>query len=141
MHLAVRLQMSVARSRLPVTVSGTGTESVSGFRFPATVSSSVTGTVTVSGTVSVTIGTASACLLRMGEYELAACPACASQASCLVADREQLKQELEELWRFHLRRRRESVPARQLYDRAFFTLDPPLQLVQCKECGTLYRNP
>ena len=77
----------------------------------------------------------------MAEYVLAACPACASQAARLVADRNQLKQELEELWRFHLRRRKPTVPTRQLYDRAFFTLEPPLQLVQCSQCGTLYRNP
>ena len=78
---------------------------------------------------------------RMGEYVLASCPACASQAARVVADREQLKLELEELWRFHLRRRKKTVPTQQLYDRAFFTLDPPLQLVQCSQCGTLYRNP
>ncbi|MEX2283272.1 MAG: class I SAM-dependent methyltransferase [Gemmatimonadota bacterium] len=77
----------------------------------------------------------------MKTYELAACPACSSQASRLVADGDALKDEIEELWQFHLLRRKHGVPARHLYDRAFFTLDPPLQLVACTECGTLYRNP
>ncbi len=74
-------------------------------------------------------------------YELAACPACGGESARLIADREALAAELEELWQFHLSRRRENVPTGQLYDRAFFTLDPPLQLVACNECGTLYRNP
>src|SRR5688572_22798462 len=74
-------------------------------------------------------------------YELATCPACASQSARLVVAGDALKDELEELWRFHLLRRKRDVPALQLYDRAFFTLDPPLQLVACTECGTLYRNP
>jgi SAM-dependent methyltransferase len=77
----------------------------------------------------------------MKSYELAACPACASQSARLVVAGDALKDELEELWQFHLLRRKEGVPARHLYDRAFFTLDPPLQLVECTECGTLYRNP
>jgi SAM-dependent methyltransferase len=74
-------------------------------------------------------------------YELATCPVCASARSRVIADAEQLKAQQEDLWRFQLRRRVASVPPEQLYDRAFFTQAPPLQLVECDECGTLYRNP
>jgi 2-polyprenyl-3-methyl-5-hydroxy-6-metoxy-1,4-benzoquinol methylase len=74
-------------------------------------------------------------------YRVLACPACASTSARLVADADALKAELEDLWQFQLSRRRAGVPTRKLYDRAFFTLTPPLQLVACTECGTLYRNP
>jgi hypothetical protein len=74
-------------------------------------------------------------------YQIAGCPACGCEAAELVADWELLKSELEDLWQFHLNRRRPGVPVGQLYDRAYYTQAPPLQLVECEGCGTLYRNP
>lgn len=77
----------------------------------------------------------------MATYELGACPACAEQGHRVLADREAIKTELEVLWRFHLRRQRSDVPTEHLQDRTFFSQDPPLQLVECAGCQTVYRNP
>jgi SAM-dependent methyltransferase len=77
----------------------------------------------------------------MARYEIAACPVCRSNASGVVADQGAIKAELEWLWQFHLRRLRKGAPLDQLFDRAFFSQDPPLQVVQCHECGTVFRNP
>src|SRR5687768_1450186 len=77
----------------------------------------------------------------MTSYELGACPACGSVQQTLIATQDDLKAEVEHLWRFQLRRRHRDVPPDQLYDRAFFSQDPPLQLVACDDCGTVFRNP
>ena len=77
----------------------------------------------------------------MSSYELAACPACAATQAQVIATADDLRAEQEDLWRFQLRRRRTDVPPAQLYDRAFFSQDPALQIVQCEGCGTVYRNP
>ena len=58
-----------------------------------------------------------------------------------LADREQIERELEWLWEFHLRRLKPGAPVDQLFDRAIFSLQPPLNVVECVVCGTVYRNP
>lgn len=74
-------------------------------------------------------------------YEIAECPACGSTHAVTIRDHDQLRDEFEALWQFHLARLRAGVPVARLFDRAFFTQAPPLQLVECVMCGTLYRNP
>ena len=74
-------------------------------------------------------------------YEIAVCPACSAADHEVIADQDELKSQQEDLWRFQLRRRTSTVPPEQLYDRAFFTQSPPLQVVRCVVCGTVYRNP
>lgn len=77
----------------------------------------------------------------MTRYEQGPCPACSSAASTLVADRDDIRMEMEDLWAFHSRRLRTGVPIDRLRDRVAFSQDPPLRLVRCSSCGLLYRNP
>jgi SAM-dependent methyltransferase len=77
----------------------------------------------------------------MTTYELAGCPVCRSRSSTTIADREQIRRELESLWQFHLRRLETGAPIAQLFDRAIFSQPTPLQVVQCSDCGTVFRNP
>lgn len=74
-------------------------------------------------------------------YEISACPACGSEHHDFVAGGEQLRAEVEQLWAFHLCRLRPGVPVRGLFDRVVFSQDPPLQLVRCRACGLVFRNP
>lgn len=74
-------------------------------------------------------------------YEIARCPICGEGEDEKVAGREDLRQEVEALWEFHLRRLRPGTPRRFLTDRVVFSLHPPLRLGRCRACGTLYRNP
>ncbi len=80
-------------------------------------------------------------LRDMTTYQLGGCPACHSQQQRPIADREQIKHELEALWQFHLRRLATGAPVDQLFDRAIFSQQPPLNVVACRNCGTVYRNP
>ena len=77
----------------------------------------------------------------MQTYELGQCPACGEGDHRVLADASQVKAELEVLWRFHLTRQKTGVPTEHLHDRTFFTQDPPLLLVECTRCATVYRNP
>jgi 2-polyprenyl-3-methyl-5-hydroxy-6-metoxy-1,4-benzoquinol methylase len=77
----------------------------------------------------------------MPTYEIAACPACRSSTFHTIADREEIKEELEALWQFHVRRMKTGAPIDQFFDRAIFSQAPPLQVVQCDACGTVFRNP
>jgi 2-polyprenyl-3-methyl-5-hydroxy-6-metoxy-1,4-benzoquinol methylase len=77
----------------------------------------------------------------MTSYEIAVCPVCRSEQSRVIADQDAIKAELEWLWQFHLRRLSKGAPIDQLFDRAFFSQQPPLQVVQCVACGTVFRNP
>ena len=74
-------------------------------------------------------------------YEIAGCPACLEQRHAVLAGEDQLKRELESLWQFHLRRLKAGAPIAQLFDRTIFSQRPPLQLVNCVQCGTVFRNP
>jgi SAM-dependent methyltransferase len=77
----------------------------------------------------------------MPTYELASCPVCRSRNNQTIANREQIERELEALWQFHLRRLTTGAPVDQLFDRAIFSQQPPLQVMQCRACGTVFRNP
>ncbi len=59
----------------------------------------------------------------------------------MLANRDEIRRELEALWQFHLRRLKTGAPIEQLFDRAIFSQDPPLQVVQCEVCGLVFRNP
>jgi SAM-dependent methyltransferase len=48
---------------------------------------------------------------------------------------------MEELWAFHTRRLRDDTPPDRLTDRVSFSQSPPLRVVQCTRCETIYRNP
>lgn len=74
-------------------------------------------------------------------YELTACPICFSRDARVLARREDVREEVEELWEFHTRRLRGDTPAARLTDRVAFSHPPPLRVVQCAECGLVYRNP
>ena len=77
----------------------------------------------------------------MTTYEIAPCPVCRGQNLHTLADRAQLERELEWLWQFHLRRMHQGAPIHQFFDRAIFSQRLPLHLVQCRECGTVFRSP
>lgn len=74
-------------------------------------------------------------------YEISGCPLCASTDARTVADGDEVRAELEDLWTFHTRRLRGETPATQLHDRVAFSQSPPLRVAECRACGLLYRNP
>jgi len=74
-------------------------------------------------------------------YELARCPVCNAADSHEIAASEDLRDEIEALWAFHTRRLRDDTPPDRLTDRVMFSQAPPLRLVQCTRCDTVYRNP
>jgi SAM-dependent methyltransferase len=59
----------------------------------------------------------------------------------VIATDEDMRREVEALWAFHTRRLRPDTPPEQLTDRIAFSQHPPLRVVQCDECGLVYRNP
>jgi 2-polyprenyl-3-methyl-5-hydroxy-6-metoxy-1,4-benzoquinol methylase len=77
----------------------------------------------------------------MPNYELSPCPACAGQRAHEVAGAGDVTREVEELWAFHLRRLRPDTPPARLADRVAFSQRPPIRVVQCSECGLVYRDP
>ena len=77
----------------------------------------------------------------MPSYELTACPVCGADGATAIADGDDIRAEMEELWEFHTSRLRPDTPAPRLVDRVAFSQRPPLHLVQCAECGLVYRNP
>ncbi len=74
-------------------------------------------------------------------YELARCVVCGHTDADVVAERDELRQEVESLWEYHERRLRPETPPEHLMDRVAFSQQPPLRLVRCRECGLVYRNP
>jgi 2-polyprenyl-3-methyl-5-hydroxy-6-metoxy-1,4-benzoquinol methylase len=66
---------------------------------------------------------------------------CDATTFSVIADQEVMRSETETLWEFHERRLRGSVPPKYLLDRVVFSQHPPVQLVQCKQCTHVYRNP
>ena len=74
-------------------------------------------------------------------YELARCPVCNGADSREVAGSDDVRDEMEALWAFHTRRLRDDTPPERLTDRVAFSQAPPLRLVQCARCETVYRNP
>jgi SAM-dependent methyltransferase len=59
----------------------------------------------------------------------------------VVAEQDDMRAEVELLWGFHEHRLRPRTPADRLMDRVAFSEHPPLRLVQCNDCGLIYRNP
>lgn len=74
-------------------------------------------------------------------YELGRCPVCNGADSAEVAGADDVRDEMEALWAFHTRRLRSDTPADRLTDRVAFSQAPPLRLVQCARCETVFRNP
>jgi SAM-dependent methyltransferase len=77
----------------------------------------------------------------MTSYEMAACPACGATDSTEVANADDVRDELEQLWAFHTRRIHGATPPGRLHDRVAFSQDPPLRIAACVQCGLLFRNP
>ena len=66
---------------------------------------------------------------------------CGHADATIIAERDDLRAEVEWLWAYHRRRLRPETPSEHLTDRVTFSERPPLRLVRCRECGLLYRNP
>jgi SAM-dependent methyltransferase len=73
--------------------------------------------------------------------EVTPCPVCASDDAAEIADAGAVKSEIEALWEFHARRLDPRTPVAQLTDRVAFSQRPPVRVVQCRDCGLVYRNP
>jgi SAM-dependent methyltransferase len=74
-------------------------------------------------------------------YELARCPVCNAADSHEIAGADDIREVMEALWAFHTRRLRDDTPPDRLTDRIAFSQAPPIRLVQCARCETVYRNP
>jgi SAM-dependent methyltransferase len=74
-------------------------------------------------------------------YELVACIVCGRKDAEVVAERDDIREEVEWLWEYHQRRLRPEIPPEHLMDRVAFSERPPLRLVRCPDCGLVYRNP
>jgi SAM-dependent methyltransferase len=74
-------------------------------------------------------------------YEPARCVVCGHADAALVADADAIRAEHETLWSYHEKRLQPSVPPSRLIDRVAFSEPPAFRLVQCVECGLVYRNP
>ncbi len=74
-------------------------------------------------------------------YELARCAVCGSANARELASAEEMHAEVETLWAFHTRRLHPNIPPSHLMDRVAFSQHAPLRVVQCVECGLVYRNP
>jgi SAM-dependent methyltransferase len=59
----------------------------------------------------------------------------------VIAGEDDIRREVEALWAFHEPRLRAGTPPRMLMDRVAFSEHPPLQIVRCRGCGLVYRNP
>jgi SAM-dependent methyltransferase len=76
-----------------------------------------------------------------GSYELTRCIVCESADTSDVASSEDLRDESELLWQFHMRRLKPQTPPERLVDRVAFSQAPAWRLVRCDACGLVYRNP
>jgi SAM-dependent methyltransferase len=74
-------------------------------------------------------------------YQILPCPACGADAATTVADGDQIRDEVEQLWAFHTRRLRGDTPPERLQDRVAFSQAPPLRIARCDTCSLLYRSP
>ena len=74
-------------------------------------------------------------------YELTGCIVCGSRAPRELAGADAIRAEVEQLWAFHSRRLVRAVPTEHLMDRVAFSQHAPLRVVQCEQCGLVYRNP
>lgn len=74
-------------------------------------------------------------------YELSHCIVCGHADADVVATSDDLRDEVEWLWEYHQQRLKPGTPPDHLIDRVAFSQAPALQLVRCRECGLVYRNP
>lgn len=74
-------------------------------------------------------------------YEPAHCVVCGHADAALLADVDAIRVELETLWSYHEKRLRPSIPPDRLMDRVAFSEPPAFRIVQCVQCGLVYRNP
>jgi SAM-dependent methyltransferase len=74
-------------------------------------------------------------------YELARCIICESAETTELAGPEQVREEAEALWQFHMRRLSPHTPPERLVDRVAFSQPRAWRVVQCSTCGFVYRNP
>jgi len=74
-------------------------------------------------------------------YEPARCVVCGHTDADLIADQDDIRAEVEALWEFHQSRLKPETPPERLLDRVAFSQHPPVAVVQCRECGLVYRNP
>jgi len=74
-------------------------------------------------------------------YQLAPCVVCGHSDADVVADEESMRHEVQALWAYHEKRLKPGTPPERLMDRVAFSEHPPFRLVQCRECGLVYRNP
>jgi len=74
-------------------------------------------------------------------YEPAHCIVCGHSNADVIAERDDLRAELEELWGYSEKRLMPATPPERLKDRLVFSERLPLRLVRCRECGLVYRNP
>jgi SAM-dependent methyltransferase len=88
-----------------------------------------------------TRGAFTTAMSRAPALELTACPVCGGSDSEELATAEAIRDEVETLWQFHTRRLHPDTPPEHLTDRVAFSQRPPLRVVQCRECGLVYRNP
>jgi SAM-dependent methyltransferase len=66
---------------------------------------------------------------------------CGHSDAEVIADRDDVLTEVEALWEYHEKRLRPGTPPPRLMDRLAFSERPPIRLVRCNECRTVYRNP
>jgi SAM-dependent methyltransferase len=74
-------------------------------------------------------------------YELTHCAVCSSADARELLSLDDAKHEIEQLWEYHQKRLRPDIPTSHLMDRVAFSQRAPLRLVQCDDCGLVYRNP
>jgi len=74
-------------------------------------------------------------------YEPARCAVCGHADAASLAESDDIRAEVEDLWAFHERRLRRGIPIARLMDRVAFSEHPPWRLVRCRACGLVYRNP
>lgn len=77
----------------------------------------------------------------MPSYDLTRCVVCGSAEANAIATADDMRVEAELLWQYHMKRLSPRTPPERLVDRVAFSQDPPWRLVQCHECGLVYRNP
>jgi SAM-dependent methyltransferase len=69
------------------------------------------------------------------------CSVCGESRHAVVCPAEEVRSHLGYLRRFHRRRLRPGAPAAALADRAEFTQDDDTDIVACRTCGLVFRNP
>lgn len=77
----------------------------------------------------------------MTSYELTRCVVCGGADASGVAGPEDIRDEAELLWQFHMRRLSPRTPPERLVDRVAFSQPTPWRVVRCRTCGLVYRNP